>query len=197
MQFVFVFADHHDRSIFRTVSATDDDGEGVAQFACRMIGILVGMGIEAHIKRSFLQQRFPQVFTQVGMVVSIQGNVMDKNAFPGFFECLGAHFLFQKVHLLLAKLGEVVQSVVHPMVVGLVFPAVEHDDAGIAPIECSVGPVVHIVVMVTQADGVGVADFSAVRRVTTTGRWSEATASGSTWVWVTAIGSAVFFHTTM
>ena len=43
------------------------------------------------------------------------------------------------------------------MVVGLVLPAVEHDDAGIAPVECSVGAVPYVVEKFAQADGVGVA----------------------------------------
>ena len=84
---------------------------------------------------------------------------MDQHALGGLPECLGRQFFFQKTGLRLAQIREIVQSVIDPMRIRLVFAAIQHDDARVAPIEGAVGLVAYIVEQAAQADRIGVADF--------------------------------------
>ena len=85
--------------------------------------------------------------------------MMDQDAFLRFLECFRSHFLLEEAHLVFSQLGEIVQVVIHRSVIRLVLTAIEHHDTGITPVEGSVSLVAHIIEMIAQTDGIGIADF--------------------------------------
>ena len=109
------------------------------------------------MERCFAEQRLPQVLAQI--VATIKRNVVNQDTLVRFLEGFRSEFFFQESYLLMAQLGEVVQSGVFAMVVRLVFATIQHHDAGVAPIESPVGLSAYIIEVLAEADGVGVADF--------------------------------------
>lgn len=118
----------------------------------------VRVGVDADVEGCVSEQRAPQLQAGiVGIAHRVDRNVMYEHPAGGTAELLRGQLPAEKIHLFRPQSGKVVEAVVDPVVVGLVLPAVEHDDAGIAPVECSVGAVPYVVEKFAQADGVGVA----------------------------------------
>ena len=113
--------------------------------------------IDGYMELSLAEQWFPKVPTQI--VTTVKRDVVDQDALFGFLESFRCQFLLQEVHLLVAQLGEVVQTGIFTVVVGLVFATIQHHDAGISPIESTVSSAAHVVEVLAEADGVGIADF--------------------------------------
>ena len=60
------------------------------------------------------------------------------NAAVGALEIAAAGFLLQEGSLFFAELGEVIQTVLHPRLIGLVFAAVQIYEARVSPTEGSI-----------------------------------------------------------
>ena len=84
---------------------------------------------------------------------------MNQNPLSGFLKFFGSELTLQKSYLVITQLRKVVESVVYPMIIRLIFTAIEHYDTGISPVEGAVSLIAYIIEQAVQAYRIGIPDL--------------------------------------
>lgn len=159
LKYVLLLLNHHYRCTFHAITATDNHREVIAKAAFGMIGIFMCVRVKADIERCFLQKFTPKPGTQILVVVSVKRNVMNQNPLSGFLKFFGRELTLQKSYLVITQLRKIVESVVYPMIIRLIFTAIEHYDTGISPVEGAVSLIAYIIEQAVQAYRIGIPDL--------------------------------------
>ena len=153
-----MFFQNHEGRPVELVAATHEDRARVALRAFFQSGELMCVCAQSNVEFSFRQKGSPHFGAWLIFVgVAPDGNMGHEYTAPCVAEFIGFQFLVKKFGLLPAQVREIVQSVINPGAVGLVFAAVEGDKADASEGESAVGLALGTVEERWRAGGIGVA----------------------------------------
>lgn len=160
VQFASAAGEDADGTFFDAGPSANEHGE---RGSLRAVGIpfqFVVVRPDGNIEGLVLDYRPPEFGAgAVFVVVAEDGYVTYKHAVGGFAEVFAFQFGPEEVGLVLAQLGEVVESCIDGGGVGFVFTCVENHKSGAAPCEGSVGLVVAVAYEVVHAGRVEIANL--------------------------------------